>query len=116
MGDISDHFSRSEFRCRCGCGKDTIDAGLIATLERVRDHFDVPIHVTSGNRCETYNTHVGGAPNSQHLVSRAADIQVSGVSPAAVYAYLAPFHEGGLGGYPTFTHVDSRDGVARWDG
>ncbi len=115
MGDISTHFSRSEFTCKCGCSQDTVDVVLVATLERVRAHFGNPIHVTSGNRCPAYNAKVGGAKSSQHLLSRAADIQVEGISPARVFAYLDDTdHAGGLGSYPTFTHIDSRSSRARW--
>lgn len=114
MGDISTHFSRSEVTCKCGCSQDTIDVVTVAVMEQVRDHFNAPIRVTSGNRCPAYNAKVGGAKSSQHLLGRAVDIQVEGVSPAQVFAYLDPIHTGGLGSYPTFTHLDSRSSRARW--
>lgn len=116
MGNLSEHFSRSEFHCT-GCtpanpcwrgGVDTVHAALIPVLERVREHFGKPVTVTSGFRCEERNRKVGGAKNSKHLYGMAADIKVSGVAPALVYAFLDEWHEGGLGSYPTFTHVDVR--------
>jgi len=116
MGDISPFFDRSEFACRCGCGFDTVDAVTLKVLEHIRTHFDSPITVTSGCRCESYNKKVGGKKNSQHLKGRAADIQVKGHSPIAVseYAeYLMP-NTGGVGRYNTFTHIDTRTGKARW--
>ena len=113
---LSEHFTRSEFACNCGCGQDTVDVELLPILERVRVHFDEPTTIISGNRCEDYNRTVGGATNSQHPKSRAADIVVQNVSPATVHAYLDPWHTGGLGEYPTFTHVDSRSQRARWSG
>lgn len=116
MGDLSEHFSRSEFRCKCGCGQDTVDAELITVLEKVRAHFGVPITVNSGNRCVNHNKAVGGAVNSQHLISRAADIVVHGAPASVVYNYLDRWHEGGLGKYGTYTHVDTRADKARWTG
>ncbi len=114
-GDLSAHFNRSEFSCKCGCSQDTVDTKLIEGLEHVRAHFDgAPITVNSGNRCPAYNASVGGATSSQHLISRAADITVSGSSPEEVYAYLDEWWPGGLGKYDTFTHVDSRSSRARW--
>ena len=113
MGDISAHFNRSEFACKCGCGQDTVDAALIQKLEVVRLRFNKPITITSGNRCVEYNKQIGGAPASQHLLGRAADIVVKGVSPSEVYKHLDSL-EGGLGGYDSFTHVDSRHGKVRW--
>lgn len=116
MGDISEHFNRSEFACHCGCGGDTIDAETLAIVERVRAHFGAPVVINSGYRCNTHNAAIGGAKASQHLLGRAADIAVHGVAPSEVYAWLDADHEGGLGSYNSFTHVDSRDGRARWSG
>lgn len=121
---LSDHFWRQEFHCT-GCspqspcargGWDTVDSGLLMVLETVRRHFDAPMRVNSGHRCPERNAAVGGAPRSQHLVGRAADIVVDGMSPASVYAFLDPWHRGGLGLYRSFVHIDTRsDGPARWD-
>ncbi len=116
MGNISKHFNREEISCNCGCGQDTIDYKLIMVLEDVREHFGKPIIVTSGNRCIPYNKTVGGVKTSQHTLGRACDIKVSGVAPCDVYDYINGRYptELGLGNYPTFTHVDSRNLLSRW--
>lgn len=116
MGDLSPHFSRSEFACKCGCGFDTVDARTLELLEDVRQHFGTPITITSGCRCRAYNQRVGGSPNSQHLLGRGADIQVRNVTPAEVAGYLERVYPGkyGIGRYQTFTHIDSRGSAARW--
>ena len=65
---------------------------------------------------KTYNKKIGGATYSQHIYGTAADIVVQGVKPEEVakYAeYLMP-KTGGIGLYPTFTHVDVRVARARW--
>lgn len=113
---ISAHFSRSEFACRCGCGFDTVDAELLAILEAVRQHFDAPVKVSSACRCSVRNESVGGGAKSQHLLGRAADIQVKDVPPPQVADYIESLwpDEHGLGRYNSFTHVDSRKGKARW--
>ena len=117
MGDISAHFNRSEFACRCGCGFDTVDTVLLEKLEIIRNHFDVPIKINSGCRCEAHNKAVGGSKNSKHLYGRAADIVVSGVPSSQVADYAEAISEtGGIGRYESFTHIDSRTGTARWDG
>lgn len=110
MGDISVFFDRSEFECKCGCGLDTVDAELLSALEDLRTYFDSPVTVVSGHRCEAHNRSVGGRPKSKHLMGRAADVTVLGVSPAAVYDYLCDRHPGKFGIilYPGFVHVDSR--------
>lgn len=119
---LSDHFYRDEFACKCGCGFDTVDSKLLKMLELVRVYFKTPVTISSGCRCEDYNNKIGGARKSatsrgsQHMYGRAADIVVKGFSPTEVIAFLHRSYrgEGGLGGYNTFTHLDSRTGVARW--
>lgn len=114
---ISENFARSEFRCKCGCGLDTVDTELLRLLENIRAHFDAPITVTSSHRCESYNQVVGGASTSQHLYGRAADIVVEGVDPSLVAELADQLGAGGVGKYSSFTHVDSRtNGPARWSG
>ena len=46
-------------------------------LEPVRQHFGVPIHISSGYRCTALNKAVGGAPKSQHMKGQAADIYIN---------------------------------------
>ena len=45
-------------------------------LQPVRDHFGVPIIITSGYRCPALNNAVGGAPSSQHMKGEAADFKI----------------------------------------
>jgi hypothetical protein len=109
MGDISKHFNRSEFACKCECGFNTVDVELLEIAEDLREHFGMPIVCNSGCRCETHNAKVGGGKDSQHL-------RVVGVDPIDVYVYLSDEypHQYGLGLYDTFVHVDSRSKMARW--
>ena len=46
-------------------------------LQPVRDHFGVPIIITSGYRCPALNNAVGGAPSSQHMKGEAADFYIN---------------------------------------
>lgn len=118
MTRLSPHFVRAEFACKCGCGFDTVDPQTLEILEAVRTHFNAPVTITSGCRCPTHNRRVGGATSSQHILGRAADIQVQGVAPDEVYDWIAEhFPRASLGCYATFTHVDTRsNGPARWGG
>lgn len=115
MGDISNNFSRHEFACKCGCGKDTVDVELLKYLEQIRSHFDVKCTITSGNRCANHNAAVGGVSTSQHLASRAADIVLDNIDPSLVSELADQLGVPGVGSYDTFTHIDSRStGKARW--
>lgn len=113
---ISQHFAREEFSCRCGCGLDTVDVHLIAVLERIRNHYDAPVYISSGARCEEHNTASGGSAGSQHLGCKAADIMVDGVDPIEVASYIGMTYPDtlGIGMYRLFTHVDVRHDRARW--
>ena len=115
---IGPHFKYNEFRCKC-CGKlpdKGIDLNLVLKLETLRMILgDKQIIIRSGYRCPNHNKQVDGAPNSQHLYGRAADIIIKGVNPSDVAkAAELVFYNGGLGRYKDFTHVDSRDDRARW--
>ncbi|MCL4838886.1 MAG: DUF882 domain-containing protein [Thermoanaerobaculia bacterium] len=126
MGDLSPHFSRREFRCRCGCGTMDVDPRLVAGLEKLREQLGGrPIIVLSGCRCPEHNAAVGGAAQSQHIAiekvqpGRAADIRAIGLSVVDLYraAKRVPvFRSGGVGIYPgeRFVHVDVREQPARW--
>jgi len=117
MIKLSEHFTRVEFQCRCGCGFDTVDVMLINLLERIRHHFDKPVVINSGCRCAIHNENVGGSRKSQHVQGRAADITVADTEPDDVAAYAESIGAGGIGRYNTFTHIDSRsNGPAGWSG
>ena len=115
MGDISEHFSRWEFKCP-DCDFDVVDKELLQVLEWVRIRFGKRVTINSACRCEKHNKKVGGSPKSQHLFGKAADIVVEDVIPLEVYDFLATayFDCYGIGNYPDFTHIDVRRARARW--
>ena len=90
-GDFWDdikYFKKSEFRCKCGCGADDMNETLIRVADRVREHFGKAITVSSGRRCSTHNSRVGGVSNSRHLSGKAMDFSVSGKSATQVLEYV----------------------------
>lgn len=74
MGDLSPHFSRSEFADH-RTGEVVIDPQLIVRLETLRALVGRPCIIVSGYRSQATNAAVGGAHNSQHLYGRAADLE-----------------------------------------
>jgi len=120
MGDLTKNFSRSELKCKCGkCTNNYIDIRLVKGLQELRDLIGKPININSATRCKAHNKAVGGVPNLQHVMGRAADIRSDGMSPVnlAFYAELiAVFKNGGIGVYASFVHVDVRGHKARWRG
>lgn len=115
---ISPDFQIREFRCKDGSDEILIDLRLVQILQQVRDHFGQPVTINSGYRTKAHNAAVGGVAGSQHVLGKAADIVVRGVFPKAVYDYAAQLlgNSGGLGLYAGFTHIDTRQTKARWNG
>ena len=113
---VSANFRVREFACKDGADIIPIDMELVKVLQNVRDHFHAPVNINSAYRTPTYNKKVSGAKASQHMRGTAADITVTGVSPAKVYEYLTGLYPGkyGIGRYKTFTHIDTRPNKARW--
>ena len=113
---MNKYFSKSEFECKCGCGFDEVNPKLLKVLTEIRTHFDQPVVITSGNRCEKHNKYVGGVKNSKHIKGIAADIKVKGIDPEDVLAYLDSKYSDtlGVGVYSSWTHVDVRKFKARW--
>tara|TARA_R110000851_G_scaffold227519_4_gene380337 strand:- start:4547 stop:4903 length:357 start_codon:yes stop_codon:yes gene_type:complete len=107
----NDYFVRSEFECQCGCGFDTVDAQLLVILTAVREHFKSSVIITSGCRCEEHNRKVGGAKKSYHIVAKAADFKVKGVSPSEVMDFLEKTYPNQYGfiEYSSWVHADPRD-------
>lgn len=115
---LSTNFSASEFACFDGSDPFFVAEELVEILQKIRTNFGKAVTITSAYRTESHNDAVGGSPTSQHLRGMAADIQVSGVTPATVAAYaetLLP-SSGGIGIYSSFTHVDVRTTKSRWNG
>ena len=118
-------FKVREFRCRDGSDAIMIDQTLVVLLQAIREHFGKAVVITSGYRTAAHNAAVGGAKSSQHLLGRAADIQVADtpVEDVAAYAESLMPTWGGVGRYPVkagrtkgWVHVDTRPNKSRWVG
>ena len=106
MGDLSKHFSKSEFKCP-HCGKIIINMQLISKLEEIRKAIgNRPIIITSGYRCKTYNASIDGCLNSPHIEGLAADIKVYDFSIIDLALRANIVQEIRLGLYPNHLHID----------
>ena len=122
---LAPDFQVRELRCRDGTDTVMVDEALTVVLQCIREHFGKAVTITSGYRTAAHNAAVGGAKSSQHLLGRAADIRVQGVSVEDVAAYAERLMPdwGGVGRYPVkagratgWVHVDTRADKARWRG
>jgi len=61
-------------------------------FEKIREHFGVPIHISSGYRSNELNKAIGGSATSQHCSGEAIDIDMDGsahgVTNAQVFNYI----------------------------
>ncbi len=120
---LSPGFKVREFRCRDGSDAIIIDQTLVVLLQAIREHFGRAVVITSGYRTAAHNAKVGGSKSSQHLLGKAADIQVADTTVEAVAAYAESLMPdwGGVGRYPVkagrtkgWVHVDTRPNKSRW--
>ena len=70
-------------------------ANMIVLAEKIfqpiREHFGVPIYISSGYRSAALNKKIGGSKNSQHLTGEAIDIDMDGhphVSNVQVFNFI----------------------------
>jgi uncharacterized protein YcbK (DUF882 family) len=123
---MTKNFSKEEFDCSDGSEMNiAIYHNMVKVanqLQILRNYIGKPITVNSAYRSQEYNASIGGAKNSQHIMGRAADIVVKGMSSLAVHTTIELLIEkgdmlqGGLGLYDSFVHYDIRGTKARWDG
>ena len=120
---LSTNFNSSEFDCHgSGCCSSTlVDDKLVTYLQQIREHFGKPVNISSGYRCATHNKNIGGATNSRHSKGQAADIYITGVTPAEIAKYAESIGILGIGLYETnsdgfFVHVDTRETKSFWYG
>ena len=110
MGDLTDHFSGSEFDCHGndGCVRLGPSCALLDRLEELRRRRgDHPLRIVSGFRCVPHNDRVGGAFASRHCWGDAADIEpgLLGIDEAHDLGFT------GIGISDVWvTHVDMRPG------
>lgn len=117
---LTEHFSVSEFRCKCGrkeCDAVTMRSAFMRKLEALRVEWGKKLAPTSGTRCNYWNEHdsVRGSTKSQHLKGNAADFNFYVMKEKHQFAELAEkfgFNGIGIGIY--LVHIDDRKTPARW--
>mgnify|MGYP002622991551 CR=1 FL=1 len=108
------NFQQSEFACKCGCGFDDIDPGLMDIAQKIRNYVGVPVRVNSGCRCERHNARVGGVKGSFHTKGKACDLSCSKGAKALFEAVKALREKGEIPGLKyciyyakgNFVHID----------
>lgn len=111
---IAPNFVAKEFWCKCakcrdGHAREELDGKLLYMLELLRvETGGRQIVISSGVRCSDRNRAVAGAPKSQHMRGKAADIVVKGMTPSQVASAARRVGFSFVKTYRTHTHVDVR--------
>ena len=96
---LTEHFKRSEFACKCGgkyCSPRAlaIDPRLVDICEAIRQYIDKPITVSSGCRCKEWNRIQKGVADSSHVANYAADLHCS-IGSAALFVAIKDLYDKG---------------------
>ena len=102
---MTEHFNRWEFACECAfeggpgyCDGFPADIHevLVVKLEEMRVELGFPLNISSGVRCARLNAEVGGVPDSQHMLGRAADVPIYSANGVSVSEFAALARSKGL--------------------
>ena len=121
---LEKNFKLVEFACKDGTSvpEELMDnVKLLAkNLQVIRDYIESPLVIISGYRSKKYNTRIGGARRSQHMLAKAGDLQSYLHTPPQLKEIIeklikdGKIMKGGVGLYNTFVHYDVRGRNARW--
>lgn len=110
------NFQIKEFACKDGTDEIKIDDELVEKLQVLRSYYGKSLIINSGYRSNAHNSKVGGSPNSQHLLGKACDIVIKGITPSTLSTMAKKIGFTGVGTYKDFVHVDTRKNVSYWNG
>ena len=107
---LTEHFTKEEFDCQCGCGNGdiVISERLVNELEIVRKSYGKPMRINSGIRCLSHNRNIGSRDTSSHIKGVAADISCTnmGTRLELVKKLLRDAEFTRVGLHKDFIHVD----------
>ena len=108
------YFTREEFACRCGCGRNEIPDEFIHDLDKLREGCGFPLVVNSGWRCENHPKEAVKVRPGEHNRA-AADLRAKNGRQLYVIqeqAFALGFN--GIAAGDGFVHVDRRLFKSSW--
>ena len=105
-GKLTEHFSKKEFDCKCGCETGPINMILVEKLEQSRIDYARPMRINSGIRCLDHNRSIGSRDTSSHIKCLAADVGCVNMDDRhkMLSIFLKYFQRVGV--HKEFIHVD----------
>ena len=121
MGNLSEHFDKDVFICRCGkCRQELrISLTLVGILEDIWVKFNQPLQVQRGFVCDQIEIEEPGPKRNYHGMGKALDFTVQDTKQLPeIFRHLESFPEiTGLGYDPdkNYIHIDLREKEAvKW--
>ena len=105
-GQLTDHFSKKEFDCQCGCGTGKISMDLVNKLESARVDFGRGMRINSGIRCLEHNRKIGSKDTSSHIKCVAADVGCTNMEDRLKLLSILLKYFKRVGINKSFIHVD----------
>ena len=105
-GQLTDHFSKKEFDCQCGCGTGEISMELVQKLEQARLDYGRGMRINSGIRCLEHNRKIGSKDTSSHIKCVAADVSCTTMSERLELLTILLKYFTRVGINKKFIHVD----------
>ena len=93
---LTEHFTKEEMQCHCGCGKCDMNLDFMDKLETLRVMYGQPIIISSGYRCPVHNNNISSTGSKgPHTTGKAVDIKVYGTDAYNLLKFA--FHYGFTG-------------------
>lgn len=114
MGDLSEHFNHTDFKCSCDLCKGEefrIHLGLVGAIEMIAEHFKMNVLIGSSYWCEKYHESLKRNRKSYHTSGKAAHIRINEVPLNDLFRFAETVPGlNGIGFYPkeNFIHIDTR--------
>jgi zinc D-Ala-D-Ala carboxypeptidase len=108
------YFTREEFDCRCGCGRNEIPDAFIHDMDDLREACGFSLVVNSGWRCKDHPKEAAKDEPGEHNRG-AADVRAG--NGYQLYVIQERAYELGFRGIAAgqgFVHVDRRDAKTSW--
>ena len=105
-GQLTDHFSKKEFDCQCGCVTGEISMELVQKLEKARLDYGSGMRINSGIRCLEHNRKIGSKDTSSHIKCVAADVGCTNMEDRLKLLSILLKYFKRVGINKSFIHVD----------
>lgn len=90
----NDYFTEAELKCKC-CGELKFKDETLRRLIAVREQLREPMIISSGYRCEAYNSQIGATQT--HASGQAVDVVCSGATALSLVGWAVRAGFTGIG-------------------